>query len=1016
MMKVSSSKRIFSLKPGWGPVAKLLVVATLLLAAGVGAQTPSDTSGSLPEGARVNKDKCLGYEMDYKKYPKPVIAKVQADMYQLYHQDADWKHDAGLKGKPLNDGILGPITWSWMQRFCKSFALDINTDVVSAFPARADEVAKFSATFNDDAATLISKPFAQWSASHHSACNLDVQETLAHGSDEQLQALVRCYLEGEQKAPEVQPAVAAEPIQPYMLYVLREDDFAAMAEASASAKITAKAIETLKGKEFPSRADVQAEIAKLLAGLSEAETKQLGDALLAQFQTKTRYELSDQVLNTLNQQGISDALFAALQALPQKTFADLPALTKAIDSVVTSVNNNANPQVTAPTLAAASSAAVQTPASAATPELVNGERLVLQVQLLARQDYWMATDFNATQLPLAQGPVAAPVIELLRDLKDREYPEGQLLHMAAKNKILKAANICKQDKSNTIDRSLENLDMNAIESYLREQIRSVGKDEKYCTAAFNAQLDQYYDTHLRRAITALYSEPMPAYQHKPVLWSGSSKNCGCVPEEIQTMAYGIFPYWANRDKPLAFDFSTFSRTAYFGLTVSDAGSLQHINSHSGSDLLNDDKTEFKAFLREARRYGSKLDWVLEKEFSASPQLTRKAGLQAFYKNLEVEIIGLLGKPLTDAESRLRPLLSLGLAPEPLNGDGITLYFKNYPKSTIAKQQFKLFYERLTQRLHELDRARNQWRAVKQHTYVNIMLTKSSFLGSEGTFTRENLSALTQVNTLAEQNLSIVEVQDRIRTMLVLILEDPYYTSLDEVYAVTTGIDRNIIAPLMFSDYSKMDSINDQEIQNVDERKKRLAYVHESFGGGAFWPMVQYEHSSDGKDYKEFNAYIGKHFSPGYTESYWNETLCAYRWLLIYTMNLWLVIALIYLVTLFYVFPHRCKDLPRVLQWLHHPLTVLAVVIPPIILWGYLLLVDPQFNLLNIPGALCLSVIVLAILAGVDAVKALKLMKPNRNLLQYQKVTRGSPRDASKDVPEKIDDDFLDEDSVYDEHR
>ena len=59
---------------------------------------------------------------------------------------------------------------------------------------------------------------------------------------------------------------------------------------------------------------------------------------------------------------------------------------------------------------------------------------------------------------------------------------------------------------------------------------------------------------------------------------------------------------------------------------------------------------------------------------------------------------------------------------------------------------------------------------------------------------------------------------------------------------------------------------------------------------------------------------------------------------------------------------------------------------------------------------------LAILAGVDAVKALKLMKPNRNLLQYQKVTRGSPRDASKDVPEKIDDDFLDEDSVYDEHR
>ncbi len=992
-------------------MAQVLFAFVLLLATSAGAQTDSSANLSnqpLPEGARVNKDKCLGYEMDYKKYPKPVIAKVQADMYQLYHQDADWKHDAGLKGKPLNDGILGPITWSWMQRFCKSFALDINADVVAAFPARADQVAKFSTAFNDDAATLISKPFAQWSASHHSACDLDVQETLAHGSDEQLQALVRCYLEGEQKAPEEQPA--AEPIQPYMLYVLREDDFAAMAEASSSAKIAAKAIASLQGKEFANKADAQAEIGKLLAGLPEQENKQLGDALLAQFQTKTRYEISDPVLNTLNQQGISDALFAALQALPQKTFADLASLSKAINTAVASVNKNTNPSnttpITPPTSAADSSAESQATSSAAVQELVNAERLVLQVQLLARQDYWVAANINASQLPLAQGPIAAPIIELLQDLQDREYPEGQLLHMAAKNKILKAADICKQDKSNAVDKSLDKPNIAEIKQYLKSVIQPGDLTDKYCTENFYRKLDDYYDKNLKATINKLYSEPMPDYKHQPISWSGASKDCGCVPDEIQTMAYGIFPYWKTTETPLAFDFSTFSRTAYFGLTIGNSGKLQQINS-AGSDLLKDNSASAKAFIREARRYGSKVDWILEKEFSAAPELENDAALQIFFSNLQVDIINLLGTPLTDAESRLRPLLSLGLANQPLNGDGVTLYFKNYPKTAAAKQKFDEFFNSLKDKLRQTDDERNSFHAAKDITYVNIMLTKSSFLSEEGTFSREHLDTLTNVDEWAEKNLSIVEVQDRVRTMLVLIMEDPYYTSLDEIYAVTTGIDRNIIAPLMFSDYSQMDITSEHKGQSVDERKKRLAYVHESFGAGAFWPIVQYENSSDGKDYSEFNDYIGKHFSPGYTESFWNETLCAYRWQLIYLLNLWLVFAFIYLITLFYLFPHRCKDLPMLLGWLQHPLTVVAIILPPIALWGYLLLMDSTFTLLNLSSLLCLLLLGLAISAGVDAVQALQQQKPNRNLLQYQKLASSPAGETAEAASEEVDEDIYD---------
>lgn len=1001
MMNVASFKNLIK------PVAQLFVVSMLLLAAIASAQTSLGTTQALPEGARVNKDKCLGYEMDYKKYPKPVIAKVQADMYQLYHQDADWKHDAGLKGKPLNDGILGPITWSWMQRFCKSFALDINADVMAAFPPRADTIAKFSSTFNDDAATLISKPFAQWSASHHSACNLDVQETLAHGSDEQLQALVRCYLEGEQKIPEVQPALAPQPVQPYTLYVLREDDFVAMAEASSSAKITAKAIEVLKGKEFSSKADVQAEIANLLTGLPPAENKLVSDVLLTHVEARIRYEISDQVLNTLNQQGISDALFAALQALPEKTFADLPALNKAINSAVASVNVNIQAD-NIPPVTTVSSEASQTVSSAVSQELINAERLVLQIQLLARKDYWVTGEIKPNKTSLAFGPIAAPVIELLQDLQDREYPEGQLLHLAIKNKILKAADICKQDKSNAIDKSLDKINITEIKQYLKTVIQPGDLTDKYCTENFYRKLNDYYDANLRATIEKIYSEPMPAYKHQAINWSGASKDCGCVPDEIQTMAYGIFPYWKTTETPLAFDFSTFSRTAYFGLSVGNSGKLQQINS-TGIDLLKDNSASAKAFIREARRYGSKVDWILEKEFSAAPELENDAALQIFFSNLQADIINLLSTPLNDAESRLRPLLSLGLASHPLNGDGVTLYFKNYPKTAAAKQKFDDFFNSLKEKLRQLDDERNNLHAVKDITYVNIMLTKSTFLGEEGTFSREHLDTLTNVDQWAEKNLSIVEVQDRVRTMLVLIMEDPYYTSLDEIYAVTTGIDRNIIAPLMFSDYSQMDTSMEHKGQSVDERKKRLAYVHESFGGGAFWPMVQYENSSDGKDYTEFNDYIGKHFSPGYTESLWNETLCAYRWLLIYMMNLWLIFAFIYLITLFYLFPHRCKDLPTLLRWLQHPLTVVAIILPPIVLWGYLLLMDSAFNLLNLSSLLCLLLLGLAIWAGMDAVKALQQQKPNRNLLHYQKMAASPVAEATEIAGEEMD-----EDPYYDE--
>lgn len=971
----------------------------------------------LPEGATANKDKCLGYDLEYKKYPKPVIAKIQADMYQLYHQDPEWQKDAGRAGKPLNDGILGPITWSWMQRFCKSFALDTTDNVVTAFPPRASAIASFSEKFSDDVATLISTPFAQWAATHITACELDTANTLATGKDTDLQALLRCY---RQPAPEpvVQPEPVINKVVPYSLYVLREDDFAAMEAMVNSASTADTAISQLAGIKFADRAAAIAEINSQLASLPPEESRALSAKIGAKLTQQRRYEISDQVLNDLSKQGISDALFANLKKLPEKTFSDKKSFDAAVSLAIKSSIAEDFPAANAPAENSTSSAAAENNtaiANTSSPVVItapapNPDKLLLQIQLASQQDYVELSKTEVDALTGNKKQFAAAVIKLLRTLQDVEYPTADLLQRAIKNKVLKASGICKLDKSNTVDNQLGNLDNDEIAvlaTELKTYLSANNQDSlKYCNEDHHQALDNYYRNDLRNAVERLYTEPMPNYSGKPILWNGKGEKCGCVPKEIQTMAYGIYPYWKIGDTAQTFDFSTFSRVAYFGLTATDSGKLMQINAGAGATtLLNDNSDAAKAFLREARRYGSRVDWLIEKEFSLSPTLNEEAVLNEFFNNLHREIIHFLTLPLEDIESRLRKLSSLGLTGIPTNGDGVTLYFKNYPDTSVARESFAKFFKELKNDLANKDADANRFHSVKHHRYVNIMVTQTDFLKTGSVFSNNHIDLMAGASRFAEDNLSIPEMQERVKTIVLLLLEDPYYNALDEIYAVTTSTDRSIIAPLMFTDYAGMSAANNNTgAHQIDERQKRLSYIHESFGGGAFWPMLEYQNATDGKDYTTVNRYIAKHFSPGYTESLWNETLCGYRWGLIAIMNIWLILALVYLVIIFYVYPNHCKKLPVYIRWLQHPLTVVIVLLPPIVLWVYLIVVDPVFNVINLTSLIGLIVLGLAIWAGIDAIKALKELKPNRNLLLHQKSTAVPSRTAAKpDFEDDIDD-------------
>jgi hypothetical protein len=75
-----------------------------------------------------------------------------------------------------------------------------------------------------------------------------------------------------------------------------------------------------------------------------------------------------------------------------------------------------------------------------------------------------------------------------------------------------------------------------------------------------------------------------------------------------------------------------------------------------------------------------------------------------------------------------------------------------------------------------------------------------------------------------------------------------------------------------------------------------------------------------------------------------------------------------------------------------------------VLWEYLIVVDPSFNILNLSSLLGLVVVGLALGAGVDAIKALKEQRPNRHLLQHQKAATVPQRQPASTIEANDTDD------------
>ncbi len=292
------------------------------------------------------------------------------------------------------------------------------------------------------------------------------------------------------------------------------------------------------------------------------------------------------------------------------------------------------------------------------------------------------------QLGVNNSAVVIPekLIELLKGMQDIEYPDADLLHTAIQNKFVKGLGICQVNKSNTLDINIIRLN-EKDQKLLHEELKDIFPfistrvlTHSLCNESDYEHIRAGYDTYIRPAVEALYREDMPAYKSMDIQWSG--KQCGCVPKEMVTLAYGIYPYWSVTKETQNFDFSAFSRVAYRGFTFSDRGQLQQIRAdNQAKTLLNSTDGHSAEFIHVARTYSGKVDWMIEKDWSHFAKAQSTEGQSPLTHALETvrgNIVNLLATPLDDPFAPLRPWLSLGFAGKPTNGDRVTLYFRHFP--------------------------------------------------------------------------------------------------------------------------------------------------------------------------------------------------------------------------------------------------------------------------------------------------------------------------------------------------
>ena len=93
---------------------------------------------------------------------KTTAYRMQSELAIIYQNNQDWQKDVALSRHPLTDGIIGPVTLFWLQRFAYDFKIEPIGEYVDELVQRLAYIAEFTQMFPEHTEILLSSDFDAW--------------------------------------------------------------------------------------------------------------------------------------------------------------------------------------------------------------------------------------------------------------------------------------------------------------------------------------------------------------------------------------------------------------------------------------------------------------------------------------------------------------------------------------------------------------------------------------------------------------------------------------------------------------------------------------------------------------------------------------------------------------------------------------------------------------------------------------------------------------------------------------
>ncbi|MBI1395204.1 MAG: hypothetical protein GC151_04420 [Betaproteobacteria bacterium] len=710
--------------------------------------------------------------------------RVQEAIVQVYGHDPDFPaRDADARAR-LSDGRFGPVTWTWLQRFCSDVSVsDLPPDSGGAVSALLS-FAGVTGRHPEWRSLLLSPPLSRWIDAKGTAARVQSLTTRVYGTDEEISALLRNYED------ETRPRTAES--NTVAVYFRLDDDGVKRLAAPAAALA---AMKKLEGKPPMNAEQFDAAVTAALGGAQLPPDTYL-PIVERHAKSQVTHQVTADTVRSLRVQLVPApvvAVVASVQDLPFPDVTDLVAALRAAekdaadkgDKAVAPAGTAAPAATTAPAkdadpvstgtpatpapassaagvapagppgsgdakpgaattssgkepasparsttsageaATAASAAPVQTEAPlAAQPPRGSPARSILTPYLkeilaavVAKPAYaWTAVSTRELGADPAFGVLPAFLGPVLHGIVEVEYPTEYLFREAVQAKIVDA--FMQGGRPPKYDKTLKTIDairkLDAPPEYVAAAERVAARDyanSRHLRNAMRRALDPLSDRYLG-PIEAVARKTHPFRQTQPIEWEGAG--CGCVQsnrlpggwvdasgQRSPGVVYGLFPLW-QAGHPEQIDFSVVSTVGYYAVPFDDDGQLLDPLAGDDSNL---------AFAKMARRYGTRVDWVIRRtDWRSWQALTKEKRVHAFDN-----LVGNIEKMLTQTSSnwldRFLDGLSFGAIPVLTRGDGVTLYFDNYPTDAESVAEFQVFHRKLNATLAS---------AIGQNYAVNLL--------------------------------------------------------------------------------------------------------------------------------------------------------------------------------------------------------------------------------------------------------------------------------------------------------